>query len=156
EARPPRLEVEKEYAQAAARADTEGLTDQQVLQKVLSAPENRYLARQFCYVATIEGLEHYVLHWRDPADISLLLETLRPDPAPSDMDVVIGVKGPIAPADWCNGLQVPIVIFDQVYTFDREALIRSIPKPEKISAREFAPAAAELFDRVMQMTGTAG
>ena len=56
----------------------------------------------------------------------------------------------------CNGLMVPIVIFDQIYSFDREALIKSIPKPEKTSAKEFAPAAEELFDRIMQMTDNAG
>ena len=56
----------------------------------------------------------------------------------------------------CNGLMVPIVVFDQIYSFDRDALIKAIPKPEKTSAKEFAPAAEELFDRIMQMTDNAG
>jgi hypothetical protein len=73
-----------------------------------------------------------------------------------DLDVVIGVKGPIAPPEMCNGLMIPIVVFDQIYSFDRDALIKSIPKPEKTSAKEFAPAAEELFDRIMQMTDNAG
>ena len=51
---------------------------------------------------------------------------------------------------------VPIVVFDQIYSFDRDALIKSIPKPEKSSAKEFAPAAEELFDRIIQMTDNAG
>jgi hypothetical protein len=55
EPRFPRLSVEKEYAQATGRAETAGLTDSQALQAVLSKPENRYLARQLCYVLTIEG-----------------------------------------------------------------------------------------------------
>ena len=156
EARFPRLSVEKEFAQVAARADTTGLTDQQVLQTVLSAPENRYLARQMCWVMTIEGLETYIVLGRESADISLLVETLRTNPTPSDLDVVIGVKGPIPPPDMCNGLLVPIVVFDQVYSFDREALIGSIPRPEKIPAGKFTPAAEELFDRIMQMTDNAG
>ena len=37
-----------------------------------------------------------------------------------------------------------------------DALIKAIPKPEKASAKDFAPAAEELFDRIMQMTGNAG
>jgi len=53
-------------------------------------------------------------------------------------------------------LMVPIVVFDQIYSFDRDALIKAIPKPEKTSAKEFAPAAEELFDRIMQMTDNAG
>lgn len=152
----PRPSVEKEFAQATGRADTSGLTDRQALQKVLSQRQNRYLARQLCWVMTIEGLETYILVPRDPADLDLLIEALRPTPQPWDLDCVIGVKGPIAPPEMCNGLMVPIVVFDQIYSFDRDALIKAIPKPEKTSAKEFAPAAEELFDRIMQMTDNAG
>jgi hypothetical protein len=56
----------------------------------------------------------------------------------------------------CNGLAVPIVAFDQIYSFDRDALIKAIPRPEKAPVREFSLAAAELFDRIMQMTDNAG
>jgi hypothetical protein len=156
EARFPRISVEKEFAQATGRADTKGLTDPQTLHSVLSKPENRYLPRQLCWVMTVEGLETYILAPRDPADISLLVEALRPNPSPSDLDVVIGVKGPIAPPEMCNGLLVPIVVFDQIYSFDRDSLIKAIPRPEKTPAKEFAPAAEELFDRIMQMTDNAG
>src|SRR5262249_2029163 len=155
EPRFPRLAVEKEFAQATGRADIKGLTDRQALQSVLSKPENRYLARQLCWVMTIEGLETYILVPRDPADISLLVAALRPNPTPSDLDVVIGMKGPIAAPDMCNGLLVPVVAFDQIYSFDRDALIKAIPRPEKTNATEFAPAAEELFDRIMQMTDNA-
>jgi hypothetical protein len=156
EARFPSVSVEKEFAQATGRDKTAGLTDRQVLQAVLSKAENRYLARQLCYVMTVEGLETYILRPRDASDFSLLVEAIRPNPSPLDLDVVIGVKGPTAPPEMCNGLMVPIVIFDQIYSFDRDTLIRSIPKPEKTSAKEFAPAADELFDRIMQMTDNAG
>jgi hypothetical protein len=156
EARFPTVSVEKEFAQATGRADTKGLTDRQTLHAVLSKPENRYLLRQLCFVMTVEGLETYILTPRDPADYSQLAEAIRPSPSPLDMDVVIGMKGPIAPPQMCNGLMVPIVVFDQIYSFDREALIKAIPKPEKTSAKEFAPAAEELFDRMMQMTDNAG
>src|SRR5215218_8870367 len=50
EARFPRLSVEKEFAQAAGRSETAGQTDQQTFFSVLSRPENRYLARQLCWV----------------------------------------------------------------------------------------------------------
>jgi hypothetical protein len=63
---------------------------------------------------TIEGLETYILIPRDPADLDLLVEALRPASSPMDLDCVIGVRGPIAPPDICNGLQVPIVVFDQI------------------------------------------
>lgn len=156
EARFPTISAEKEFAQATGRADTKGLTDRQALQSVLSKPENRYLVRQLCFVLTIEGLETYILAPRDPMDASLLVDALRPTPQPWDLDCVIGTKGPIAPPTMCNGLMLPIVVFDQIYSFDREALIKTIPRPEKTTAKEFAPAAEELFDRMMQMADNAG
>jgi hypothetical protein len=156
EARFPSISIEKEFAQAAGRADTKGQTDRQALHAALSKSENRYLARQLCYVMTIEGMETYILVPRDASDLGLLVDAVRPNPSPLDLDVVIGMKGPVASPQMCNGLMVPIVVLDQIYSFDREALIKSIPKPEKISAKEFAPAAEELFDRIMQMTDNAG
>jgi hypothetical protein len=49
-----------------------------------------------------------------------------------------------------------MVAVDQMYSFDREALVKSIPKPEKTTAAQFAPAAEELFTRIMQLTDNAG
>jgi hypothetical protein len=156
EPRFPRMSVEREFSQATGRAATAGLSDRQAVQAVLSKRENRYLLRQLCWVVTIEGLETYILAPRDPADFDLLIGALRPTPSPMDLDCIIGVRGPIAPPDMCNGLMVQIVAFDQIYSFDRDALIKAIPKPEKASAKEFAPAAEEMFDRIMQMTDNAG
>ena len=156
EARFPNLAAEKEFAQAAGRTDTAGKTDQQTFHAVLSKRENRYLVRQLCWVLTIQGLETYLLQPRDPTDIDLLVEAIRPAPSPNDIDVVIGLRGPIAPPEMCNGLMVPIVVFDQIYSFDRDALIKAIPKPEKTTAAQFGPAAEELFNRIMQLTDNAG
>jgi hypothetical protein len=156
EPRFPRLAVEKEFAQATGRAETTGLTDRQALHAVLSQRQNRYLARQLCYVLTIEGLETYILQPRDPVDFELLVDAVRPAPRPTDVDVIIGMRGPIAPPDLCNGLMVPMVAFDQIYSFDVDALIQSIPRPEQIPADQFAPAAEELFMRIIQIADNAG
>ena len=156
EPRFPRPSVEKEFAQATGRAETAGLTDRQATQKVLSQHSNRYLARQLCWVMSIEGLETYILLPRDPTDLDLLIEALRPTPSPTDLDCVIGIRGPIAPPQICNGLQVPIVVFDQLYSFDRDSLLGAIPKPEGVTAEAFTAAAAEVFDRIMQMADNAG
>ena len=93
----PRPDVEKEFAQVTGRTETAGLTDRQALHAVLGQRQNRYLARQLCWVFTIEGLETYILQPRDPADLDLLVDAVRPTPSPLDVDVVIGVRGPIAP-----------------------------------------------------------
>ena len=156
EARFPRLSVEKEFAQAIGRAETAGHTDQEAFHKALSERENRYLARQMCWVFTVQGLETYLLQPRDPGDFDLLVEAIRPQPSPMDLDVVIGVRGPIASPDYCNGLMVPIVAFDQIYSFDRAYLIKAIPQGKDADAKKFRAAADAVFDRVMQMTDNAG
>jgi hypothetical protein len=155
EARFPRPSVEKELAQATGRAETAGRTDQQAFHDVLSRRENRYLARQLCWILTIQGLETYILQPRDPADLDLLIAAAAPQATPS-ISTVIGMRGPVAPPELCNGLMIPIVMFDQIYNFSRDVLIEAIPRPERISAEAFAPAARELFDRIMQMTDNAG
>ena len=156
EARFPRLSVEKEFAQAVGRADTAGQTDQQTFYKVLAKPDSAYLVRQLCWVLTVQGLETYMVTPRDPRDFDRLVEAIRPQPSPLDIDVVIGMLGPIVGPDVCNGLMVPLVVFDQVYSFDRETLLKAIPRPAKMSEKQFDAAASEIFDRVLQITDNAG
>jgi len=152
----PSLSIEKEFAQVLGRGEAKGLTDRQTMHSILSKRENRYLIRKICWVMTIEGLETYLLKPRYPGDLDMLIEALRPEPSRTDLDVVIGVKGPIAPPEMCNGLQVPIVFFDQLYSFDIGSLIKSVPRPEKKAAKEFEPAATELLESIMQMADNAG
>lgn len=159
EARFPSLAVEKEFAQLVGRAETEGLTDSQTLQSVLSERVNRYLARQMCWVFTIEGLDTYILVPRDPGDLELLVEAVRATPDANDIDVVIGVRGPLADPEACNGLVVPIVAFDQLYSFDRGSLIGAVPRPDSVpedDEEQFRTAAGELFDRVIQLADNSG
>jgi hypothetical protein len=159
EPRFPSLSVEKEFAQVIGQGETAGLTDRQALESVLSDRSNRYLARQLCWVFTIEGLETYILVPSDPGDFDSLIEAVRPSPGPSDIDVVIGSRGPIAPPEMCNALMAPVVLFDQIYSFDRDSLIGAIPRPEKIKKEEevqFRATAEEVLDRIMQLADNAG
>jgi hypothetical protein len=156
EPRFPRVSVEKELAQVIGRAETANLTDRQALRLVLEARQNRYLVRQICWIMTIEGLETYIVVPRDPMDYDALIESLRASPTPMDLDVLIGVRGPIAGPDACNGLMLPIVFFDTLYSFDRDSFINAIPRPANTADGEFAPAATDLFDRIIQLTDNAG
>jgi hypothetical protein len=156
EPRIPSLAVEKELAQATGRAGTAGLTDRQALQSLLSDRANRYLARQLCWLFTIEGLETYILTPRDPADLDLLIEAVRPHPRPGDVDVVVGVRGPLAPPDMCNGLVAPMVAFDQLYSFDRDELVQAIPVPNGQDGQKFRSSAESVLDRILQLADNAG
>ena len=115
---------------------------------------------------TVQGVETYILQPDDPADFGLLLvEALRPslDTADVRFDVVIGVRGPIAQPDRCGGLMIPVVSFDQIYSFTKAALLESIPIPNaygemarKADPLAFRRSAEEVFDRIIQMADNAG
>jgi hypothetical protein len=156
EPRFPSPGVEKEFAQATGRAETAGLTDRQALSAVLTEQENRYLARQLCYVLTVAGLDTYILMPRTPGDHTILIDALRSEPGSGDRDVVVGVRGGLAPPEVCNGLEIPVVGFDQIYSFDVDSFISAMPRPEGMTAEDFEPKAADLLDRVMQIRDNAG
>lgn len=153
----PGVAIEKEFAQAVGRTDTSGLTDRQVMASVLA--DHRYLARQMCWVFMIEGLETYLLFARDPADLDLLVQAVRADPKGLDIDVVLGTQGPIAPPQACGGLSLPMVLADQIYSFDRDALISALPRPDEVAEKDdarFRASAGELLDHIMQLADNAG
>ncbi|WP_448620052.1 cyanobactin maturation protease PatG family protein [Geodermatophilus sp. URMC 65] len=159
EPRFPSLGIEREFAQVLGRGENGGLTDREAMHAVLSDRGNRYLVRQICWVFLIEGLETYIIGPRDPGDFELLVEAVRAAPDRGDVDVVIGERGPVAPPDACNGLTLPLVAFDQLYSFDRDSLIASLPRPEDQDGDDgdrFDAAARELFDRIMQLADNTG
>jgi hypothetical protein len=156
EPRFPRISVEKEFMQATGRLETAGLTDRQAFQKALADPQNRYLVRQLCWVMSIAGLDSYILVPREPSDYDLLVESLRPGPDANALDAVIGLKGPVAPPDMCNGLLLPMVVFDQLYSFDRDSLIKALQIPNPAKAKEFTASAAEVLDMILSVTDNAG
>src|SRR5262245_15639832 len=91
EPRFPTLEVEKEFAQVTGRAETAGLSDRAVVQRILLERQNRYLARSLCWVFSIERIDTYILRPVDPSDMDMFVEAVRPTPDPSDVDCIIGV-----------------------------------------------------------------
>jgi hypothetical protein len=159
DARYPSLGIEREFSQVSAQMNTQHLTERQVLKQVIVEPVNRYLARSLCWLLLIEGLETYILAPRDPADFQFLIDAYREKPDAGDIDLVIGVRGPIAPPEACNGVAVPIVVFDQLYSFPRKTLVDAIPVPESIAdsdAAQFRTTADEVFGRIIQMADNAG
>jgi hypothetical protein len=154
----PDPSLEREFAQATGRGETEGKTDKQSFAAVLAERENRYIARQLCWIFTVQGMPTYRLAWRDTADIDLLVEAIQPS-EDTTISLAIGIRGPLAPPETCGGLTLPIVAFDQLYTFSRRYLIDAIPLPDDVSAgkrNQFRQAAGELFDRLIDMADNAG
>jgi PatG C-terminal len=156
ESRFPTQSLEKEFAQATGRAETAGLTDRQALSSVLSEPDNQYLARRMCYVLTVGGLDTYVLYPRYTTDFSVLVDALQTSAETGGTAVVVGVRGGMAPPEACNGLEIPVVAFDQLYSFDVDAFTSAMPAPEGLTAEQFEPTANELLSRVLRSTNNAG
>jgi PatG C-terminal len=155
----PNKSLEIELAQATGRGpqeETRGQTREEALHKVITDPANRYIARQICYVLTIEGLETYILVPTDPLDVDRLAQALRPAPRADDIDVIIGLRGPIAPAEMCNGLMIPIVRVDQIYSFDRDALMKAIPKRKGVSEDQYRKTSDAVFNHIIKIADNAG
>jgi hypothetical protein len=176
----PSAAVEKERNQVlkrelaeAPQEKTKLKTEQAADRFVLSKRHNRYLAWQVCWVFSVKDVPTYILVPRDPGEIDLLVSAIRPGPDTDAVDVVIGVRGPIARPEMCKGLTIPILYFDQIYSFDRPSLmgnlvesfrLRKDPKdgapkdPElaKISETDFRESAEEMFDRIMTLADNAG
>jgi hypothetical protein len=155
EPRFPLLSIEKEARQAIARGGSSKDTDREVMAKLLRDKGNKYIVRQLCWVLSVHGVETYILVPRD-GDYQPLIDAYRAEPNPGDLELVIGVRGPVAPPTMCNGLQVPIVIFDQIYAFDRESLLKSITPPKGGDEKKFRAAAAEMLDRILNQSDNAG
>lgn len=156
QARFPSLDVEKEFNQALGRLDSKTLTDAGAFHRVLAHSEHRYLVRQLCWVFSVEQIDTYIVIPRNPLDFDALVNATRPSPRPTDVDAIVGIRGPLAPLSMCNGVVVPIVWFDQIYSFDIDSLVKAIPRPESIPKATFPSVAEELFQRINQMADNAG
>ncbi|MGC2575033.1 MAG: hypothetical protein WA364_26275, partial [Candidatus Nitrosopolaris sp.] len=74
----------------------------------------------------------------------------------ADVNVIIGRRGSIASPEMCNGLMVPIVSVDQIYSFDRDTLMKAIPKRKGIDEDQFKKTADTLFNHIIQIADNAG
>lgn len=156
EPRYPNASVEREFQHVLGTTKTSGKTDQQAKHLVLSERSNRYLTREMCWVLVVNGIETYALRPRYPEDFDLLMQAFRPSPSETDMNIVIGSKGPIAPPDMCDGKPLPIVIFDQIYSDSKEELKKIIPRPENIAAKTFDDTANDILYRILSMVDNVG
>jgi hypothetical protein len=155
----PNKSLEEELKQAIGLipgAETTNLANPEIVHNALVDPNNRYISRNICFVLTIQDIETYILVPSDPLDLDKLSQAIRSDPNPTDVNVIIGRRGSIAPPEMCNGLMVPIVMVDQIYSFDRDALIKSIPKQKGVNETQFKKTANAVFNKIIQITDNTG
>ena len=162
----PNISIERELTQANA-----GISDSIDYYEVLSRPHNQYLVRQLCWILSISGVETYILAPSDPAMYAELVNALRFPDDPNEkhgrLELVVGLRGPRAPAEACNGLLLPIVRLDQLYSFTHKDLITAakdaaskLPEKEALTEKEmksFDGVATSVFDeRILQLADNAG
>lgn len=131
---------------------------------------NRYLARDMCWVFSVENIDCYILNPRSDDELTQLIEMLNEPTAspPVDVDVVIGIIGAIAPPSFCNGLELPIVQINNTYSFVVQQFIdqlweqyqqeqqNSRSQSSSISESDFKNSANNLFVRMMQLADNVG
>jgi PatG Domain len=144
----PNPGVEKEAIGAMAQVDTEGLSNEQALLKVLGDTRNGYLVREMCYVLLVQEVPTYILVPRVPQDYLMLVEASR-----SEMSAVIGTLGGIAGPDVCNGLILPILVCDMIYNFSSAALVEAMPVPNGVEATKFRAQAMDILKQIAPQVG---
>ncbi|MER6912477.1 hypothetical protein ABT354_12480 [Streptomyces sp. NPDC000594] len=152
----PDASVQHEFFQAAGVGDIRDASEAEAMHRVLSDPENRYIARQMCYVLAVQGVDTYILVPADPTELIDLLEALHPVKNDRGMAVVVGHRGPVAPPGLCQGLSVPVVGVEKIWSFDRKHLFRAIKRPGGAARKEFESGAKDLFQRLIQLNDNAG
>ncbi|MGW8762979.1 cyanobactin maturation protease PatG family protein [Streptomyces sp. NPDC055815] len=152
----PNVSIQHEFFQVAGAGGQTDSTDADAMYRVLSAPENRYLARQMCFVLSVQGVDTYILEATDPTGLDELVEALRPVDDGRDLAVVVGALGPVAPPSACQGLSVPVVGVVKTWGFDRKELIGAIERPQGTSRKEFEKVVGALLDRLLQLSDNAG
>jgi hypothetical protein len=107
-------------------------------------------------VLSIQGVDTYILQFHDSADLQSLIDAINPATSETGLHVVIGLRGPLAPAGYCNGLSLPMVSISQIFTIDAASLTRSVPKPDRMEEGAFRSALQDVLVPVMQISDNVG
>lgn len=138
--------IEKEYAQAVASiGGTKGLTETQVLKKVLSQREYSYLIPEFCCVLDIGGMHAHYLIPRCDCGYEPLVEALGEEHQSTHFDLIVGQT---IGSHECGGVALPLVMVDKVYSSSVDEFILTIPKNEKLEEARFRNIAKDLFSQI--------
>ena len=152
----PRKDIEKEYYQIMHGLETKGKSDNEIMHSVFSDENYKYIAYEMCWVFTIESLEIYILRANNREAFEQIVESTNASPSGSDINVIIGTKGPLSSPELCNGLILPIVTVDKVYSIDKDSLLKVIPRKTEEDEKKFNDTSGELFNRIIQMADNLG
>ncbi len=147
----PNKSVEKEFYQIAGRMGTT-VPDNQLVYEVLTQGENLYLAREMCWIFQIEGIDTYIVKPRTYVELNEILLSILPNPGSLSYAVIVGPKGPIAGPEFCNGVQLPIMVTKQFYHFTFNQFTKAIVDKTGVEQQ----VAASMFQQMLQLSDNAG
>nr|WP_280882269.1 hypothetical protein [Streptomyces pseudovenezuelae] len=126
-ARFPSLDIEKEFVQAWGKSSGQTLAIAAAdMYAVLSQGQNLYLARQMCWIFQSGDIDLFILMPRSQVELADLVTCLAPTPNLINFSLVVGSVGGAAPPSMCNGIQLPVAVCEQVFSFTGQAFINSI------------------------------
>jgi hypothetical protein len=111
----PSLGLQREYAEAA-EADPDAPVASSDLKDLISQDEYRYLARQMCWVFTVQSVDVCVVVPRSEADLDELVESLAADDE-NTVQVLVGEPATRLPAPGCSDAGLPMVSPVQLLSF---------------------------------------
>jgi len=131
----PDLGVEKEFVQLAGGVSGRDIFERALLHRVLSDPDNLYLARHLCWVFTTQHQDAFTILPRDDAEVSRLVELMEPEQSDDIMHVLIGRITPaVPPGSPCMASGLPAVVADQLHAFTMSQFAQALaaaPRPDE-------------------------
>ncbi|NET46284.1 hypothetical protein [Okeania sp. SIO2B3] len=146
----PNISLEKQFEAAAATIQAQGPTNN-LLYQVLSQGENLYIAMNMCYIFQIDTVDVYILKPRTYVELAQFITALDPS-LETPLDGIIGIKGPLAPPEMCNGLQLPLVAVNQSFISNLRDFVDAIASASGVSP-ELAQSVLEMIMGLTDNTG---
>jgi len=127
----PNTSLEKEFDAAAQAIGAQGPRDQ-LFYQVLSQGENIDIARNICFIFQIDSIDTYILKPRDYVELAQFITALDVS-LETPLDGIIGIKGPLAPPEMCNGLQLPMVVVNKSFITNKSEFVGAIASAAGVS-----------------------
>jgi PatG C-terminal len=155
----PSISVEKAF-QWAVGAQGVNSADYTLQYQVMREAANIAVSKQVCWVmqvgrnANTGSADTYLVAPRSYSELYNMIGSIQPDQeqASRRYDVVIGPRGPIAPPEMCNGLQLPMLVCNQIYSFTFDEFVAAVVAKTAVAVEDIG----SMFYQLMQLADNAG
>jgi hypothetical protein len=154
----PSMSVEKAFEWAVGAQEV-GSPDYGLQYEVMSQGANLNITKQVCWIMQVGGgdagaVDTYLVAPRSYPELYNMVEGLRADEhtASRRYDVIIGPRGPMATPEMCNGLQLPMLVCNQIYSFTWDEFVNAVTAKTGANAADVG----SMFYALLQMADNAG